>query len=126
MGQRRARHGACTRHHHRPLPPRSGTSAKRLFSYNDITGDPTESLHAALTPYLFDAGTVVNHHLVVEETNRPLCAVPQLVIGSKPIDGGHYIFSAEERLEFLSKEPEAKRFMHRFIGTDEFLYGLER
>jgi hypothetical protein len=101
-------------------------AVKRLFSYSDIHGDPTESQHQALTPYLFDAGTVVNRHLVVEETSRPLCAVPRLIIGSKPIDEGHYIFSAEERLEFLKREPGAKRFMHPFVGTDEFLYGLER
>ena len=100
--------------------------AKRLFSYNDIHGDPTESSHQALTPYLFDAGTVVNRHLVVEETNRPLCSIPQLVIGSKPIDKGHYIFSAEERAEFLRREPDAAKYMHPFIGTDEFLYSLER
>jgi len=99
---------------------------KRLFSYSDIHGDPTESKHQALTPYLFDAGSVVNRHLVVEETSRPLCDVPQLVIGSKPIDEGHYIFSADERAEFLRKEPGAKKLMHPFIGTDEFLYGLER
>ena len=102
------------------------TPVKRLFSYSDIHGDPTESEHQALTPYLFDAGTVVNRHLVVEETNRPLCEIPKLVIGSKPIDEGHFIFSAEERGEFLHKEPGAKKFMHPFIGTDEFLYGLER
>ena len=28
---------------------------KRLFSYPDINGDPEESGHAALSPYLFDA-----------------------------------------------------------------------
>jgi hypothetical protein len=99
---------------------------KRLFSYNDIHGQPTESKHQALTPYLFDAGKVVNRHLVVEETNRSLCGAPQLVIGSKPIDEGHYIFSSEARLEFLRKEPHARKFMHPFVGADEFLYGIER
>jgi len=99
---------------------------KRLFSYNDIHGQPTESKHQALTPYLFDAGKIVNRHLVVEETNRSLCGAPQLVIGSKPIDEGHYIFSREARLEFLRKEPHARKFMHPFVGADEFLYGLER
>jgi hypothetical protein len=99
---------------------------KRLFSYSDIHGDPTESEHQALTPYLFDAGTVVNRHLVVEETNRTLCEIPPLVIGSKPIDEGHYIFSGEARGEFLHREPGAKKFMRPFIGTDEFLYGLDR
>lgn len=99
---------------------------KRLFSYSDVDGDPTVSEHVALTPYLFDAGTVNNRHLVVEETSRPLCNTPQLVIGSKPIDNGHYIFSEEEREEFLTREPDAARFMRPFIGTDEFLYRLNR
>lgn len=101
-------------------------SVKRLFSYADVHGDPTESRHDALTPYLFDAGTVVNRHLVVEETSRPLSNVPQLIIGSKPIDEGNYIFSGDERKEFLREEPDAKKFMHPFIGTDEFLYNIER
>ncbi len=99
---------------------------KRLFSYSDIRGDPTESGHQALTPYLFDAGTVVNRHLVVEEVSRPLCDVPKLIIGSKPIDEGQYIFSGEERGEFLHREPGAEKYMHPFVGADEFLYGIER
>jgi hypothetical protein len=99
---------------------------KRLFSYSDIKGDPTESRHAALTPYLFDAGTVVNRHLVVEETNRPLCDVPQLVIGSKPIDEGQYIFSGEERVEFLRKEPGAAKYLHPYVGSVEFINGGDR
>jgi hypothetical protein len=71
-------------------------AVKRLFSYREANGDPTISEHAALTPYLFDAGMVNNRHLVVGETNRPLGSVPDVIIGSKPIDGGHYIFSADE------------------------------
>ncbi|MDQ3472214.1 MAG: class I SAM-dependent DNA methyltransferase, partial [Acidobacteriota bacterium] len=72
--------GLCRRAQEPPI--------KRLFSYDDLRGDPTESQHAALTPYLFDAGNVTNRHLVVDERSRPLSDVPQLIIGSKPIDGG--------------------------------------
>ncbi len=99
---------------------------KRLFSYGDIKGDPTESRHAALTPYLFDAGRVTNRHLVVEETSRPLCDIPQLVIGSKPIDEGHYIFSGPERSEFLRNEPGAARYLHPYVGSEEFINGGDR
>ena len=99
---------------------------KRLFSYSDIKGDPTESRHAALTPYLFDAGSVINRHFVVEETSRPLCNVPQLVIGSKPIDEGHYIFTSDERHEFLRKEPGAAKYFHPYVGSVEFINGHSR
>ena len=101
-------------------------AVKRLFSYNDIHGDPTESRHGALTPYLFDAGNAVNRHLVVEEANRPLCDSPQLLTGCQPIDDGQYIFDAEERSEFLAKEPKARKYLHPFIGSEEFINGGER
>jgi len=99
---------------------------KRLFSYNDIHGQPTESKHQALTPYLFDAGNVVNRHLVVEEARRPLCDAPQLLTGCQPIDHGQYIFDAAERAEFLAKEPKARKYLHPYVGSEEFINGGER
>ena len=99
---------------------------KRLFSYTDINADPVESTHAALTAYLFDAGQVTNRYLVVGKRSQPLCDVPRLIIGSKPIDGGHYIFDADERDAFLAREPRAARFFHPYIGSDEFINGGQR
>jgi hypothetical protein len=52
--------------------------------------------------------------------------VPQLVIGSKPIDGGHYIFDEEQRRDFLKKEPGAKPYMRPFVGSEEFINGGKR
>lgn len=101
-------------------------AVKRLFSYVDIKGNPSESAHAALTPYLFDAGTVINRHLVVEETSRPLCTVPQLVIGSKPIDDGEYIFTDEEKDAFVVLEPGAEKYLRPYIGSTEFINGDRR
>lgn len=110
--------GLCRRAQEPPI--------KRLFSYDDYRGDPTESQHAALTPYLFDAGNVTNRHLVVDETSQPLCNVPKLIIGSKPIDGGNYIFNGDELRLFLQTEPKAEKYLHPFIGSEEFINGGER
>jgi len=55
-----------------------------------------------------------------------LCDVPQLVIGSKPIDGGNYIFDGEEKARFLQRQPEAERYLQPFIGSEEFINGGER
>lgn len=99
---------------------------KRLFSYDDINGEPVESRHGALSPYLFDAGSLANPHLVVKEEARPINGLPQLIIGSKPIDGGHYIFTAEEKAEFLAQEPGAAKFLRPYVGSQEFLNGGDR
>lgn len=99
---------------------------KRLFSYDDITGNPVESQHGALAPYLFDAANLTDRHLVVNETSEPLCDVPQLVIGSKPIDNGQYIFDEYERDQLLRAEPAARQLLRPFIGAKEFLHSEPR
>ena len=81
---------------------------KRLFSYPDINGEPEESLHAALSPYLFDAGGLADPRLVVHEESRPINGMASLRYGSQPIDGGHAIFNEEERDALLATEPDAE------------------
>ena len=99
---------------------------KRLFSYPDINGDPEESCHAALSPYLIDGSGLSNPHLVVHKESSPINRMGRLIIGSKPIDGGNYIFDAAERAEFLDMEPQAERWLQPFVGTQEFLHDEER
>ena len=99
---------------------------KRLFSYPDINGEPEETLHAALSPYLFDAGGLADPHLTVREESHPINGMAKLIIGSKPIDGGHYIFTAKERTAFLDMEPAAESFLRPYIGAREYLQGGAR
>ena len=99
---------------------------KRLFSYPDINGEPEETQHAALSPYLFDAGGLADPHLVVGEESGPVNGMGKLIIGSKPIDGGNYIFDGEERAALLEAEPDAETFLHPFVGAREYLQGGER
>jgi hypothetical protein len=99
---------------------------KRLFSYPDIKGDPVESQHGALTAYLFDAQGVANRHLVVRETQTPLSPRPNLQMGSKLVEGGHYIFDAQQRRRFLDAEPSAEKYMQPLYGAQEFIRGSSR
>ncbi|MEO6102051.1 MAG: type IIL restriction-modification enzyme MmeI [Pseudoxanthomonas sp.] len=94
---------------------------KRLFSYPDIKRDPVETRHGALTAYLFDAKGVANRHLVVNRAGQSLAGTPRICVGTKPVDGGHYIFDANERAEFLASEPDAAKAMRPFLGGHEFI-----
>ena len=107
---------------HRDFEPKE----KRLFSYPDIKADPVESRHGALTAYLFDAKGAADRHLVVKEEGRPINAARRVVSGSQPIDGGHLIFDHSEKREFLKAEPNARKWMRRYIGAQDFINGGER
>ena len=66
--------------------------------------------------YLIDADNIF-----VESRNKPLCKVPEIGIGNKPIDGGFYLFEKEEMHDFLSKEPAAAPYFHPWYGSREFI-----
>ena len=66
--------------------------------------------------YLIDADNVF-----VESRSTPICAIPEIGIGNKPIDGGFYLFEKEEMDEFLRKEPGASQYFHPWYGSREFI-----
>ena len=99
---------------------------KRLFSYDTLKGEPHESLHTVLSPYLFDASGLTDPRIVVKESSQSLNGLPLLLSGSQPIDDGNYIFKADERTAFLQEEPNAEPYLRPFVGSREFLQGGER
>ena len=92
----------------------------------DLNGNPEETRHPMLSPYLFDAGGLADPHLTVHEESAPINGMEKLIIGSKPIDGGHYIFDAEDRCALLEEEPDAAPFLRPFVGAREYLQGGKR
>lgn len=66
--------------------------------------------------YLLDA-----ENIFVESRNKPICDVPEIGIGNKPIDGGNYLFTKSEMEEFIRKEPAAKKYFKPWYGSQEFI-----
>jgi len=94
---------------------------KRIFDYETPKAEPREVKANRINAYLMD-GT----EIIISRRERPLCPVPAIGIGNKPIDGGHYLFTTAERDEFLQREPGAAPYFRRWLGSDEFLNGYER
>ncbi len=109
------------------LSDKEGTpNERRLFTYEKLDGDAQETRVAAISPYLVDAGQLANRHLVVKRQRTAINGFPRVSVGTKPVDGGNYIFDAAERAAFLEAEPEAARWLRPFIGAREYLQGRER
>lgn len=99
---------------------------KRLFNYEKLSSDPVESKHRALSPYLIDATNLRDRHLVVRDQRVPINGAPAMRMGSKIVDGGHYIFDEEERDAFLLQEPGAAGLMCPLVGSEEYINGGKR
>ena len=74
-----------------------------------------------INAYLLDAPDVF-----IQSRTKPISPVPPMSSGGKPVEGGHLIFTEEERQQFLSQEPLAEKYFKRFVGSDDFINGYSR
>jgi len=74
-----------------------------------------------INAYLVDGYTVS-----IESRNSSLCDVPNIGIGNQPIDNGMYLFSEDEKYDFLSKEPQAEKYFYKWVGSKELINGYKR
>ncbi len=94
---------------------------KQVFDYPTPDSPPRALAVTRINPYLVDAPDVA-----LPRRSRPLCDVPTIGIGNKPIDDGQYLFTDEERTAFLAEEPGAAPLFRPWVGADELLYGYRR
>lgn len=61
--------------------------------------------------------------IFIENRTKPLCEVPEIGMGNQPIDDGLYLFTNQEKQEFLKKEPAAEPYFKQWFGAQEFING---
>ena len=74
-----------------------------------------------ISPYLIEGEPVL-----ISSRNKPICSVPEIGIGNKPIDGGNYLFKKDEMLDFIKNEPASQKYFHLWYGADEFINSRPR
>ncbi|MDB5250654.1 MAG: methyltransferase [Segetibacter sp.] len=94
---------------------------KALFEYEHVKAEPHEIKAKNINPYLVEARDVI-----LSSRQKPFDNVPEIGIGNKPIDGGHFLFTQDEKEEFLKKEPKASKYFYKWIGSHEFINGYNR
>ena len=83
---------------------------KRIF---DETG---ERIVSTINQYLIEAPTVI-----IKSRPKPICDVPEIGIGNKPIDDSNYLFTKAQKDEFILIEPSSEQYFHPFYGSEEFI-----
>ena len=70
--------------------------------------------------------TIKADSIVIDSRTKPICNVPEIGIGNKPIDDGKYLFTKEEMDEFIKKEPASQKYFKKWLGSKEFINGFSR
>ncbi len=96
-------------------------AVKTIYEYEDIKGQPHAVQVKNINPYLVDAPTVF-----LPKRREPICNVPQMMKGSQPTDGGNLLLDDAEKASLLAVEPQAAKWIRRFLGADEFINDIPR
>jgi hypothetical protein len=95
--------------------------SKKLYEYSEDKGRPIVSAATNISPYLIDGSDTP-----LPIRRNPIATIPPIVNGNKPADGGHLIIEDSERLSFIAENPGAEPYVRKFIGSEEFINGIER
>ena len=90
-------------------------SEKRLYQGERFI--KAENINA----YLCDAPNII-----VTSRNKPVCNVPNMIYGNKPADGGNLIIEDNDYESFITKEPQAQKFIKPLLGASEYLHNKKR
>ena len=85
----------------------------------DENGETHEACH--INGYLVAADDIF-----IDNRTRPICNVPEMGMGNQPIADGNYLFTEDEKCEFVQQEPIAEQYFRRWLGAQEFINGKIR
>jgi hypothetical protein len=74
-----------------------------------------------ISPYLIE----MDDTIVVKES-RPINGLPKMDWGNKATDDGNFILLPEEKDRLIASFPNAAPLIRRYIGSQEFIKGIER
>ena len=95
-----------------PTPLHNGDGLKKRIFNAD--GSVIEAKN--INGYLLDAPNIW-----VESRAKSLCDVPQMTTGNRPADGGNLIIENNDYENFIKKEPNAKKYIKKLLGSEEFI-----
>ncbi|MGP9516477.1 DNA methyltransferase, partial [Psychrobacter sp. AOP5-CZ1-12] len=94
---------------------------KAIFSYDDISGDPTPNKAKIINGYLID-GALVFFDRAKKQVSNEL----EMSRGNQPTDGGNLLLSDDEYKELIGLEPIAEKYIKRYMMGYEFLNDVKR
>ncbi len=97
------------------------TSNKLIFVYDSVLSEPQCIQAKNINNYIVDS-----KNILLKSRSFPICKVPSMMYGSKPVDGGYLLLSDYDKNEILFKEPKIEKYIRPLISAKEYLDGQKR
>ena len=75
---------------------------------------------------IINAYLAVGTNVIVAPSREPRSALPRMLFGNMPRDGGHFVLSGEDRKKLLREDPEAESFIRPYLGSEQMIQGKPR
>lgn len=89
---------------------------KRIFDYENISGEAHETKAKNINAYLFDG-----KEIFIESRSKAIHTFPEMTKGSQPTDGTKLILTPYEKEYFEKNEQFSQKWILPFIGGEELL-----
>jgi hypothetical protein len=96
--------------------------AKRIYDYDVDPENAAVSEVSNICPYLIEY-----RDIIIQKAQKPTSGMPAMRCGNKPSDGGNLVIADRTaRTNLLDQEPGAARFLRLYLGSEEYINGIDR
>jgi len=96
--------------------------SKQLFVYETVKSEPQVYAPKTINHYLLEAETIF-----IQKRSEPIQEkTPVLTYGSEPREGGFLLLTSEEKERYIKEEPFIKKYIKRFVSSDDFINDIHR
>ncbi len=99
----------------------NNSKIKSIYDYDDLNAEPHEKQVKNINPYL-----IAGDNYLIRRRTKPICEVPPMSWGNKPVDGGNLILTKSELDTLKTNEPKALKYIKKFLGGKELIQGKKR
>ena len=99
---------------------KSAKLPRKLYSSSEDNADLLKEV-GNINAYLVNGSNTT-----IQSRSKCLSEICEMSFGNMPNDGGHLLFNSSDALDAIESHSVDEKFIRRFLGSQEFIRGLER
>lgn len=93
-----------------------GIGHKSTIKKRIIFSSNSKKIAKNINPYIIDFPNIL-----ISSTQSPINGLPDMCMGSNPVDGKHLVLTTDEARLVISQNPYAEKFLKRYLGGNDVI-----